>query len=256
MTTPAEKFGDASVVSVLDEDADLAAVVPGQDLDSARRRAIARVQRVDPGRWSFEPLREPGAFGLLVLEGLAGARVAIGHEAHIDIVGEGDLVRPWAQLGAEASVASSVDWRVFERTTLAVLDERFAHAVSPWPQIAAVLMHRLVLRTRRLSFQLALAGISRTDERLLMALWHFADRWGRVTQDGVVLRLALTQAQLGEVIRAARPSVSTAANDLRRAGRLSFDRHSCVWTLHDRPVGYEPVSRASSSSRSRARASP
>jgi len=63
-------------------------------------------------------------------------------------------------------------------------------------------MHRLVVRNRRLNFQLGLTGIKRLDERLLIALWHFADRWGRVTASGVRLRLPLTHSELGMVIGA------------------------------------------------------
>ena len=222
-------------IALLDADPELAALVPGPQREAARGRAVARVQRLEDGPWTFQPLRHPAAFGMLVLEGLVGARVAIGSEAHIEVVGTSDLLRPWVHIGPGASVPSDVDWRVFSSTTVAMLDEHFALAVAPWPQIAAALMHRLVLRSRRLSFQLALAGINRTDERLLIALWHFADRWGHVTPEGVTLKLELTQGQLGEVIRVARPSVSSAINDLRRAGVIAYERSTCTWTLHGDP---------------------
>jgi len=96
-------------------------------------------------------------------------------------------------------------------------------------------MHRLVVRNRRLNFQLGLTGIKRLDERLLIALWHFADRWGRVTASGVRLRLPLTHSELGMVIGATRPSVTSAIGDLRRAGSVSVDRTSKTWTLHGDP---------------------
>jgi CRP-like cAMP-binding protein len=132
-------------------------------------------------------------------------------------------------------VPAHVGWQAFEGVRVAVLDERFAHAVAPWPQIAATLMHRCVLRARRLSLQLALAGVERVDDRVLLVLWHFADRWGRVTRDGVVLRLALTHAQLAEVVQAARTSVSSAIGDLRRRGALSVKRRDHCWVLHGQP---------------------
>ena len=83
--------------------------------------------------------------------------------------------------------------------------------------------------------QLALAGVERVDERVLLVLWHFADRWGRVTRDGVALRLALTHAQLAEVVQAARTSVSSAIGDLRRRGALTVNRRDHCWVLHGQP---------------------
>jgi CRP/FNR family cyclic AMP-dependent transcriptional regulator len=231
---PPERKRDTTpqAVSVLDVDADLAALIPDEELSLARPRAMARLERIQRGPWDYQPLRDSAAFGMLVLEGLVGARVTIGQEAHLEVLGEGDLLRPWVSTAPDSNVASHVDWQVFDAMVVAVLDERFARAVAPWPQIPAGLMHRSVLRARRLCLQLALAGVNRIDERLLYALWHFADRWGRMTPDGVRMRLALTQAELGEVIRAARPSVSTAVNELRRQGAITVERPRCEWVLH------------------------
>jgi Crp-like helix-turn-helix domain len=225
----------SKLVSLVDRDPDLAALVAPGERPAARRRARARVEVIEPGAWSVQPLRDPRAFGMLVLDGLVGARVSLGEEAHLEVLGEGDVLRPWVHLEPEASVPSRVGWQVFDQMRVAVLDAEFARAVAPWPQLAAGLMHRLVLRARRLSFQLALAGISRIDERVLIALWHFGDRWGRMTPEGVVVRLALTQADLAEVVRAARSTVSTAVADLRREGSLSYDRAERTWTLRGEP---------------------
>ena len=219
----------------MDVDPDLASLVPAEDRPMARNRAAARVERLEPGPWRFQPLGHPSAFGLLVLDGLLGVRVAIGDEGHLEVLGEGDVLRPWVDTTPDASVPSQVVWEILEPTRVALLDERFAHGVAPWPQIAAALMHRMIVRVRRLSFQLALAGISRVDERVLIVLWHFADRWGSVTPRGVDLPLCLTHGQLAEVVRAARPTVSKAIGELRERGALSVERRGAVWTLHGDP---------------------
>jgi len=226
----------ATVVSLLDVDPDLAALIPAPARATARRRAVARVAEFPRGPWAYDwPMRDPAAFGLLVIGGLVGARSAAAGQAHLEVLGEGDLLRPWVSVEAEASVPARVGWQAFENGRVAVLDEHFASAVAPWPQIAATLMHRCVLRARRLSLQLALAGLERVDDRVLLALWHFADRWGRVTRDGIVLRLALTHAQLAEVVQAARTSVSSAIGELRRRGALSVNRRDHCWVLHGQP---------------------
>ena len=222
-------------VRVLDKDPELAAVVPGDERELALTRAVAPVARVKGGPWSFRPPRLPGSFGLLVLDGLYGARISFGEHAHLELVGAGDLLRPWVGLGEYQSVPAEIGWQTFEPGTVAFLDADFARAVSAWPQLAEALMHRLVMRNRRLNFQLALTGIKRLDERLLIALWHFADRWGRVTASGVRLPLPLTHSELGMVIGATRPSVTSAIGDLRRAGSVSVDRTTKTWTLHGDP---------------------
>jgi CRP/FNR family transcriptional regulator, cyclic AMP receptor protein len=70
--------------------------------------------------------------------------------------------------------------------------------------------------------------------RLLLTLWHLADRWGRVTPDGVVLRLPLTHQLLAQLTCLQRPTVSSALSQLAADGRLTR-RTDGGWTLHGRP---------------------
>ena len=44
--------------------------------------------------------------------------------------------------------------------------------------------------------------------------WHLAERWGNHTPEGIVIPLRLTHAQIGELIGAQRPSVTTALSRL------------------------------------------
>jgi hypothetical protein len=59
------------------------------------------------------------------------------------------------------------------------------------------------------------------DERLLLLLWHMADRWGRVTPHGVSLSLRLTHELLADLIAVQRPSVTLSLQQLERQGRIS-----------------------------------
>jgi CRP-like cAMP-binding protein len=77
-----------------------------------------------------------------------------------------------------------------------------------------------VARSRGLSLLLALHAIPRLHDRVLLALWHFADRWASVTPRGVELRLPLSHADVSHVVGASRPSVSTALSQLRSEGLL------------------------------------
>jgi CRP/FNR family transcriptional regulator, cyclic AMP receptor protein len=58
------------------------------------------------------------------------------------------------------------------------------------------------------------------EQRLLVALWHMADRWGRVAPDGVVLDLRLTHETLASVVGARRPTVTLGLQHLAADGSV------------------------------------
>ncbi|MBV9005760.1 MAG: winged helix-turn-helix domain-containing protein, partial [Solirubrobacterales bacterium] len=70
--------------------------------------------------------------------------------------------------------------------------------------------------------------------RLMLVLWHFADRWGRVTPRGIKIPLPLTHNLLGLVVGAHRPSVTSAIRSLTDAGHLQPCPHS-QWLLCGEP---------------------
>ena len=70
--------------------------------------------------------------------------------------------------------------------------------------------------------------------RVLLLLWHLADRWGRVGADGVRLDLDLTHELIARMIGASREMVSRVVKDLHDKGVIRaekrkiyvLDRHS------------------------------
>jgi CRP/FNR family transcriptional regulator, cyclic AMP receptor protein len=109
---------------------------------------------------------------------------------------------------------------VFERCDLAMLDGDFACRVARWPQVAACLLDRAVERSRVLAFQQLASHLPHLESRLMALLWMLADRWGRVTPDGVLLPIRLTHSTLAELVGASRPSVSSTLKLLERSGLL------------------------------------
>jgi hypothetical protein len=89
-------------------------------------------------------------------------------------------------------------------------------------------------------FPMAITHYPRIDRRLLLLLWHLADRWGRVTPDGVRIPMRLTHTLLADLVAARRPSVTTAFAQLEDEGHLS--RHDNIIVLHgEAPADFDVV---------------
>lgn len=91
-----------------------------------------------------------------MLEGLLLRRVRLGVRDGTEIIGPGDVLRPWVTYGEDSELALDATWRVEHRARLAILDRRCALRVARWPEVAAALMDRLVRRQRFLAMHLAI----------------------------------------------------------------------------------------------------
>lgn len=210
------------VAPVLEADPELGERLSADEFDAARRALVATVITADPGVWhpaaQWTEDDHP-ALGLLVLEGVITRQIAVAGRPSTELVGAGDLLRPW-DLDSDLGIPLSVEWQVMQRTRFAVLDERFLVGAIRWPSIIDVLASRGQRRTRWLAFQLAMKQIMRVEGRLLVLLWALSERWGVVTPRGVHVRLKLTHEALGKLVGARRPSVTTALGALADAGAL------------------------------------
>lgn len=218
-----------------DEQPDLVAAVAAARRPQALAATRAVVLEVGLGPWAAEALRAPsGHFGLLVLEGLLSREVRVGHRSCVELLGAGDLLRPWDTLTEGSIIVVDARWTVQSALRLAVLDRAFALRVAPFPEITAALMHSLMRRSRWLAFHLAVCHLPQLELRLRVVFWHLADRWGRVTPDGVVVPLRLTHELIGGLVGARRAPVTRALGRLHEAGVLER-RGEAEWVLRGRP---------------------
>ena len=228
-----------ALVHVLAEDRRLGAQLSPDEMVAATPHLVAAELRLAEGPWRVEhPLGEaPGDLGFLVLDGLLSRDVRVGRHACAELLGPGDVLRPWdADDGSGAPVRHGSAWRVLHAARLAVLDARFATLAGRFPPVVAELMSRTLRRSRELAVLLAIAGMPRLDARLLAAFWHLADRWGHVGPDGTLLPVRLTHETLAGLVGAQRPSVTTALRALERQGALRRDAAG-GWLLLGDPPG-------------------
>ena len=227
------------MVHVLDEDKSLASALTAGDLAAAAQRLVAAELRVPRGAWNAEHTLgdRPGDLGFLVLDGLLIRRSTLGRHVCVELLGSGDLVRPWdAEDAGAAPLTTGARWRVVEAARLAVLDARFAALAVRFPPLTAALLSRTVRRAQWLATLLAVSAMPRLDARLLAVLWHLADRWGKVGREGTIVPLRLTHEILAGLVGAQRPSVTTA---LRSLERRDFVRRDAAggWLLLGDPPG-------------------
>jgi hypothetical protein len=223
-------------VRVLEEDPGLYAALSPERQARALAASLAGVVHVNaPGSWDARDAAHLAAdgYGLLALDGLLMRRVGVEGRFGAELLGSGDLLRPWQHDGEEAVLPFDMAWQVVAPVRLAVLDLRWAARMAPFPEVGAQLAGRALDRSRRLAVLMALAQQPRLEQRLWMLFWELADRHGRVRPDGVHLDLPLTHELISHLAAARRPSVSAALSKLAQAGVI--ERAGRGWLLKGAP---------------------
>jgi CRP-like cAMP-binding protein len=214
--------GDAEMVRVLDEDPELGRYLTGRSRELAAAAAIAPLLRVEAGPTSFliDASATRAHFGLLVLDGLIARHLSFGQIGASEFLAPGDVLRPWLNR-ADSTEIVHVTWEALGPSRLAALDQDFANRTRAWPEIATALLDRAAERSDTQALQAALHQTRRVEDRVLLALWHFAGRWGRVGPEGRIVSLPnVTGELLARFVGARRQSVSTAIGHLASSGQL------------------------------------
>jgi hypothetical protein len=236
--------GFSRPVRVFDLDPALLSGLDGPSARAARALGVADSLVLQRGRWT--PPAGAGfgrrSIGLLVLDGLLTRTIRFAEHESPELVGAGDVLRPWDDDDGIGSLAFDTEWRVLDRATVALLDARFAERVGRVPGLMGAFLGRTLARSRWLSFQLAIAHVRRARPRVQMLLWHLADRWGRVTPEGTLVPLRLTHGTIARLVCMRRPTVSATLTRLVREGELARNADG-GWTLTGPPPDLATVGR-------------
>jgi CRP/FNR family transcriptional regulator, cyclic AMP receptor protein len=222
---------------LLDFDPELGEGLSPEALAVARQEVAVRIVRLPAGSWNTERLQAaaPGHLGLLILDGVLSHELLAEDVASMELLGAGDVIRPWQNDGLEL-LEARVRWSVLADARLAVLDRRTALKLAAFPEISTNISERLIARSQRLTVTQAISQLHRVDRRLLTLLWHLAERWGKMTSEGVLLPLRLSHRTLAQLVGARRPTVSTALGTLAREGEVRRTPDG-TWLLTGGPVG-------------------
>jgi CRP/FNR family cyclic AMP-dependent transcriptional regulator len=229
--------------SLIDVDPELGQFLDAERLAEARSTVIVQLRHIRKGPWNTGRLAVADAchIGLLVVDGVLTREVLTSDIVSTELLGTGELLRPWSLIDGADLLRAQVRWSVIADARVAVLNRRIALQLARYPEIYSVLIERLNARAQRLAVAQAISQLNRVDERLLALFWHLAERWGRVTPRGVHLALTLSHRMLSQLIGARRPTVSTALGELGRRGEVARLGDGS-WLLTGRPVGLPDAS--------------
>lgn len=230
------RSGFSTTCHVLREDAELGDAIAPERRAEAIEVCTAREIRFPTGEGVNESSPLESGLGILVLRGLLIRRVGIDGRFGAELLGEGDLLRPWQWESDSPTLSLEMAWSIVEPTRLALLDEDFTlRCIGAFPELASPLVGRAMQRARHLAVNMAIVHQARVDVRVHMLLWHLAGRWGRVRSEGTVLRMRLTHAVLADLVAARRPTVTSAISELVRAGLVQTKGDE--WVLFGEPPG-------------------
>jgi CRP-like cAMP-binding protein len=223
---------------LLDLDPDLGRLLPAERIGEARVELGVRITFVARGAWQADRLSDVGSehLGLLMLDGVIAREVLLADTTSIELVGAGDVLRPWHADDGPSLSRHEIRWTALADAHLAVLDRRFASRLTRFPEVNTTIMERILDRVHRFALTQAISQLNGVDRRLLALFWHLAERWGRMTPSGIVVPLALSHRELGQLVGARRPTISSALGALAQRGELTR-RSDGSWLLTGEPIG-------------------
>jgi CRP/FNR family cyclic AMP-dependent transcriptional regulator len=226
----------AGAQHLFDLDPELGAALRGEERARARSELRVRVHSRRRGPWNMAWEAATPTVGVLILDGVIASDTLLEDIVSTELLGPGDILRPWPLDEAERLLDGHARWTVLADCRVAVLGSRFTAMLNRYPAVYAALLERVDRRARRLATMQAIAQLTRVDRRLLAILWHLAERWGRVTPDGVLIPLDISHRLLAQLVGARRPTVSTALGELAREGTVQR-RSDGAWILRGEPSG-------------------
>jgi CRP/FNR family transcriptional regulator, cyclic AMP receptor protein len=206
----------SGTASLLDLDPDFGRLLAAEERPTAARALIVRTIRLQKGTWC-DDLTSETLLALLIAEGAIIRRVFAGRARSAEVLTDGDLVRPWQE---DPTSFVDSEYLALKPTLVAVLDHHTRDALVRWPAIFDCLLERGIRRARVLGAQSALDNCVKVERRVLLCLWQLAERCGSATPEGVVLPISLTHQYIADMVRAQRPSVTTALSRLNASGTV------------------------------------
>jgi CRP-like cAMP-binding protein len=208
-----------TTIALVDAWPEVAGFVPSADLALARPALVARVVTAeDEDVFDVLGTRARGALAFLIVEGVVLKVTSFAGRSALELLGPGDLLAPPLTALRQVESPAVSRYLAHGRASLAVLDDRFRHAARRWPGLFDCLHEGLGRQTHRASRHLAILHLPRVEDRIVALFADLAERFGRMTPDGIVIDLPLTHQVIGDLVASRRPTISIALQTLAADG--------------------------------------
>jgi CRP/FNR family cyclic AMP-dependent transcriptional regulator len=160
------------------------------------------------------------AFGFVIVDGVVLKETTLAQQSALELLGPGDLLAPPLSAGRQLESQALSRYLAHGPVSLAVIETHFRLATRRWPGIADVLLDRLGLQAHRTSQHLAMLHLPRVEDRIAALFTELAERFGRVTPEGILIDLPLTHDVIGGLVASRRPTATIALQKLAADGLL------------------------------------
>jgi len=202
---------------LLDLDPKLARGFDERALRLAAERLIVPTETVARGEIVDFP-RVAEAVVVLVADGALALRTEAAARRSLEMLPAGCFFRPGEDNPASFVRASFV---ALTETRLAIIDRAAYARLSQFPEITVEIISRLSWRARAAATQKAIDSATGLEDRVLLSLWHLAERCGHQRPNGIEIPIPFTHELFAEYLGAARPSVTSALRRLVDRGAVA-----------------------------------
>jgi CRP/FNR family transcriptional regulator, cyclic AMP receptor protein len=174
------------------------------------------------------------AFDFVIVDGVVLKETTLAGRSALELLGPGELLAPPLTAAHQLEPCAVSRYLAHGRVSLAAIDARFRLARSRWPGVADVLQECLSQQAHRASRHVAMLHQPRVEDRLIALFADLAERFGRVTADGILVDLRLTHDIIGGLVASRRPTVTLALQQLASdgvLGRLEDNRWKLARTI-------------------------
>jgi len=148
------------------------------------------------------------------------------HHRTVTLLEEGDVLIPPTE--GWATVGPRLRCRALQPSIVLLVDADRYEAWLADRRVASNLVRVLAAQVADRELAVAVALEPRVERRLLLKLRQLAERFGRVTPQGIRLDLELTHQQLADMVGAVRESVTIALGRLASSGELTIENRT-MW---------------------------
>lgn len=200
---------------------ELVARVPAADRGLVERALVVPLVSAHDGDLANAiGTRIPGAFDFLIVDGVVLKETTFSGRPALELLGPGDLLATPLTPTRQVESRAVSRYLAHGRVSLAAFEGRVRAAARRWPGIADALHDHLARQTDHASMHLAMLHLPRIEDRLIALFADLAERFGKMSPDGVLIDLPLTHELIGGLVAGRRPTVTLALQTLAASGLI------------------------------------